>query len=116
MANESEVNRILVITAHPDDVDFGAAGSVATWTDAGIDVSYCIVTDGDAGGSDLSISRTEMAEIRRGEQTEAALVVGVTDIEFLGYPDGRLEASLDLRRGLSRVIRRVRPARVGSPS
>jgi len=60
----ADVERILVVTAHPDDVDFGAAGSVATWTGRGIEVSYCIATDGDAGGSDQSISRAEMATIR----------------------------------------------------
>ena len=69
-----EVERILVVMAHPDDVDFGTAGSVANWTDRGIEVSYCIVTDGDAGGSDLSVSRTDMAVTRREEQTAAALV------------------------------------------
>src|SRR5215510_7982851 len=64
--------RILVIAAHPDDVDFGTAASVATWTDAGLEVIYCIVTDGDAGGSDRSVSREDMAVIRRAEQTAAA--------------------------------------------
>ncbi len=104
--------RILIVMAHPDDVDFGAAGSVAMWTDAGVDVSYCIVTDGDAGGHDPSVSRTEMAATRRLEQTAAAKVVGVTDLHFLGYPDGRLEATIDLRRDIARVIRKVRPQRV----
>jgi LmbE family N-acetylglucosaminyl deacetylase len=110
------VERILVITAHPDDVDFGVAGSVATWTDAGIQVTYCLVTDGEAGGSDRSLSRTEMAELRRAEQTAAAKVVGVEDLVFLGHPDGRLEPTLDLRRDLSRVIRQVRPQRVVTQS
>jgi LmbE family N-acetylglucosaminyl deacetylase len=113
---EDALERVLVVIAHPDDVDFGAAGSVATWTDAGIDVTYCIVTDGDAGGFDPSISRTEMAEIRRVEQTAAAKHVGVTDLVFLGYPDGRVESTLDLRRDLSRVIRQVRPQRVVTQS
>jgi LmbE family N-acetylglucosaminyl deacetylase len=113
---EDALERVLVVIAHPDDVDFGAAGSVATWTDAGIDVIYCIVTDGDAGGFDASISRTEMAEIRRSEQTAAAKHVGVTDLIFLGYPDGRVESTLDLRRDLSRVIRQVRPQRVVTQS
>jgi len=108
--------RVLVVIAHPDDVDFGAAGSVATWTDAGIDVTYCIVTDGDAGGFDASITRAEMAEVRRVEQTAAAKHVGVTDLVFLGYPDGRVEPTLDLRRDLSRVIRQVRPQRVVTQS
>ena len=116
MPDDAVPERILVITAHPDDVDFGVAGSVATWTDAGIAVTYCIVTDGDAGGFDLEISRTEMAELRRAEQTTAAKHVGVTDLVFLGYPDGRVEATLDLRRDLSRVIRQVRPQRVVAQS
>src|SRR5271168_1108449 len=91
----SGVERILVVTAHPDDVDFGVAGSVAAWVKAGISVSYCIVTDGDAGGSDRTISRAEMAVIRRREQTAAAAEVGVTEVTFLGYPDGRLVPSIE---------------------
>lgn len=111
-----EVERVLVVTAHPDDVDFGVAGSVAVWTDAGVTVAYCIVTDGDAGGSDPSVSRTDMAAIRRQEQTAAARLVGVEDVTFLGFPDGRLTADLDLRRAISRVIRRFRPDRVVTQS
>lgn len=116
MAADTPIDRVLVITAHPDDVDFGVAGSVATWTDAGTDVTYCVVTDGDAGGSDRSISRTAMAEIRQAEQTAAAKVVGVTDLVFLGYPDGRVQPTLELRRDVSRVIRQVRPQRVVTQS
>jgi LmbE family N-acetylglucosaminyl deacetylase len=111
-ADNDGIERVLVVTAHPDDVDFGVAGSVATWTDAGIEVEYCIVTDGEAGGHDVSVPRDEMAATRRAEQTAAAKVVGVTDLHFLGYPDGRLEPTLDLRRDIARVIRRVRPQRV----
>ena len=107
-----DVERILVVTAHPDDVDFGAAGSVATWTGRGIEVAYCIATDGDAGGSDHSISRPEMAAIRREEQLTAARAVGVTDVSFLGFADGRVTPSLELRAAISRVIRLVRPDRV----
>ncbi|HEV3226709.1 MAG TPA: PIG-L deacetylase family protein [Acidimicrobiales bacterium] len=112
MRHEQETERILIVTAHPDDVDFGAAGSVATWTEQGIGVTYCIVTSGEAGGSDASITRDEMAAIRRSEQTAAAEVVGVSDVRFLGHPDGRVEPSLELRRDISRVIREVRPQRV----
>jgi LmbE family N-acetylglucosaminyl deacetylase len=112
MADPQQVARILVITAHPDDVDFGAAGTIAQWTDAGLEVSYCIATNGDAGGSDRSLSRAEMAAIRQAEQTAAAKQVGVHDLHFLGYPDGRVEASLALRRDLARVIRLLRPDRV----
>jgi len=110
--DDSEVQRALVVMAHPDDVDFGSAGTVATWVKAGIEVSYCLVTDGDAGGFDPAVARSEIAGIRRAEQTAAAAEVGVTDLTFLGYPDGRLEVTLELRRDLSRVIRQKRPDRV----
>jgi len=116
MADELDVERILVIAAHPDDVDYGAAGSVATWTDAGIDVSYCIVTDGDAGGFDPDVGRHEIAGIRQQEQVAAAKEVGVTDVTFLGHPDGYLEVSLALRKDIARVIRTVRPQRVVTQS
>jgi LmbE family N-acetylglucosaminyl deacetylase len=106
------IERILVVAAHPDDVDFGAAGSVARWTDAGIDVSYCIATDGEAGGRHTGIGPAELAELRRLEQTAAAKVVGVTDLVFLGYPDGRLVSTIELRRDITRAIRTVRPHRV----
>jgi LmbE family N-acetylglucosaminyl deacetylase len=106
------IERVLIITAHPDDVDFGTAGTVALWTDAGIEVTYCVVTSGDAGGSDRSVSRADMVRIRQAEQTAAAKQVGVTSLHFLGYPDGRVEPSLALRRDLARMIRMVRPDRV----
>jgi len=110
------VERILVVTAHPDDVDFGAAGSVAVWTHGGVEVAYCIATDGDAGGSDRSIRRSDVAAIRRQEQLDAAKVVGVSDVTYLGFPDGGLVADLELRMAISRVIRRFRPDRVVSQS
>ena len=109
---DEEIERALVIMAHPDDVDFGSAGTIATWTDRGIEVSYCLITDGDAGGFDPAVPRADIPGIRRAEQTAAAAVLGVTDLHWLGYPDGRLEVTLDLRRDLSRVIRKVRPQRV----
>jgi len=114
--NDSEIQRVLVVAAHPDDVDFGSAGTVARWTDAGISVAYCIVTDGDAGGHDESVPRAEIAPMRRKEQTAAAACVGVHDLRFLGYPDGRVEATLALRRDLARVIRQVRPDRLVCPT
>jgi LmbE family N-acetylglucosaminyl deacetylase len=114
--SDTEVQRILIIVAHPDDVDFSAAGTIARWTDAGIEVVYCLVTDGDAGGHDDSVPRAEIAPLRRKEQTAAAACVGVTDLRFLGYPDGRVEATLGLRMDLARVIRQVRPDRVVCPS
>jgi LmbE family N-acetylglucosaminyl deacetylase len=114
--DDADIARILAITAHPDDVDFGAAGTIARWTEAGIEVSYCVVTDGDAGGFDEDFPRDEMPALRRAEQIAAAKCVGVHDVRFLGYPDGRVEATLDLRRDLARVIRQVRPNRVVCPS
>jgi LmbE family N-acetylglucosaminyl deacetylase len=114
--DDADITRILAITAHPDDVDFGAAGTIARWTDAGIEVTYCLVTDGDAGGQDEDFPRAEMPALRRAEQIAAAKCVGVHDVRFLGYPDGRVEATLDLRRDLARMIRQVRPDRVVCPS
>ena len=112
MLSDEQVTDVLVITAHPDDVDFGSAGTVALWTEAGVAVAYCVVTDGDAGGFDRAISRAEIPCIRRAEQEAAAKTLGVTDVTFLGHPDGRLFVTSDLRRDISRVIRRVRPQRV----
>jgi LmbE family N-acetylglucosaminyl deacetylase len=80
--NDDEVQRALVISAHPDDVDFTAAGTVAKWTDADIEVAYCIVTDGDAGGFDPSVPRAESPGIRRAEQTAAAKEVGVAGTQL----------------------------------
>jgi LmbE family N-acetylglucosaminyl deacetylase len=107
--NPSQIERLLVVMAHPDDVDFGSAGTMAWLVDHGVHVTYCLVTDGDAGGSDRSMPRDEMAALRRVEQTAAAKAVGVKDLVFLGYPDGRVVADLMLRRDISRVIREVRP-------
>ncbi len=109
MLKPEEIERALVVTAHPDDVDFGAAGTVAVLTDAGVHVTYCLVTDGEAGGFDETIERWKMAAIRREEQTKAAGEVGVTDLIFLGHPDGGVEFNMELRHELSRVIRQVRP-------
>jgi LmbE family N-acetylglucosaminyl deacetylase len=104
--------RALVVTAHPDDVDFGAAGTIASWVAQGTAVSYCIVTDGDAGGFDPDVPRSRIPSIRRAEQEAAARLLGVHDVCFLGYRDGELEVSQGLRRDISRVIRRVRPDRM----
>ena len=87
MPEETEIRRILVVTAHPDDVDFGAAGTVATWTEAGIEVTYAIVTSGDAGEAFPDTPRSEVGALRESEQLAAAKCVGVTDVRFLGsYP------------------------------
>jgi LmbE family N-acetylglucosaminyl deacetylase len=105
------VTRALVVTAHPDDVDFGAGATVAGWTGSGIEVAYCVCTSGDAGGFD-DTPRDRMAELREAEQRAAAKALGVHDVVFLGYPDGRVTSSVELRRDISRQIRRFRPQRV----
>jgi LmbE family N-acetylglucosaminyl deacetylase len=110
--DDNEVERVLVVTAHPDDVDFGAAGTVALWTATGVEVTYCVSTDGDAGGFDLAVDRADIPRIRRAEQVEAAKQVGVHDVRFLGYRDGSLVPTIELRRDISRVIRQVRPQRM----
>jgi LmbE family N-acetylglucosaminyl deacetylase len=110
--DDADIERALVIAAHPDDADFGSAGTVAGWTERGIEVAYCIITSGDAGGFDPAVPRSEIPQIREAEQRAAAAEVGVKDVRFLGYPDGALEVTHALRRDLSRVIRQVRPQRV----
>ncbi len=103
------VTRALVVTAHPDDVDFGAGGTVANLTDAGVVVTYCICTDGDAGGFDDAYDRSQIPSIRRAEQIAAAANCGVTDVRFLGYKDGYLEPNHDVQRDIVRVMRQVQP-------
>ncbi|MGH4026593.1 MAG: PIG-L deacetylase family protein [Pseudonocardiaceae bacterium] len=101
--------RVLVVMAHPDDVDYGAAGTVARWVRQKRSVTYCVVTDGDAGHTDPAVDRAALAETRRREQREAARLVGVEDVRFLGLPDGLVEPGPALRRDVARIIRQVRP-------
>lgn len=96
-----------MVVAHPDDIDFGMAGTVATLTAAGTEVVYCLATSGEAGGPD-HLDRAELKAIREEEQRAAAAEVGVTDVRFLGQPDGHVEFNLGLRRDISRVIRDVK--------
>lgn len=103
------LKRALVVVAHPDDVDFGFAGTVAYLTNHGVDVAYCLVTSGDAGGDDSTHSREERSDFREAEQTAAAKEVGVTNLTFLRWPDGEVETTLALRREIARVIRTHRP-------
>lgn len=108
----SEPIHILVAVAHHDDIEFGVSGSVAKWIDEGATVTYVIITDGGAGSNEPGTIRPELVERRRLEQVEAAAAVGVIDVRFLGYKDGELAATIDLRRDLTRVIRAVQPYRV----
>lgn len=104
--------RILGIFAHPDDAEFTVAGSAALWAGQGAHITYVVVTNGGAGSNDPAQSLDELVRIRQAEQTAACAVLGVRDVLFLDYPDGVLEPTLDLRRALTRVIRRLKPDRV----
>jgi LmbE family N-acetylglucosaminyl deacetylase len=107
-----DVKRVLGVFAHPDDVDFGAGGTVATWIAEGLQVGYVLVTRGDAGGFD-DTPREAMPALREAEQRAAAAALGVDDIQFLdGYADGTLTPSIELRRDITAAIRRFRPDRI----
>lgn len=103
---------ILIVVAHPDDIEFGASGSAAVWSAQGAHVVYCIVTDGAGGSNSPDMTPERLVEIRRQEQLAAAAKVGVSEVHFLGYRDGELVATVDLRRHLTRLIRQIKPNRV----
>lgn len=106
-----DVARVLGVCAHPDDLDFGAGGTIAGWAAAGIEVAYLLITRGDAGGR--GIARDEITGLRAGEQRQAAAALGVRRVDFLdGYHDSQLAVTYQLRRDIARVIRRYRPDRV----
>ena len=99
----------MVIVAHPDDAEFTMAGTVAAWTRAGCRVTYVLCTDGNAGSHEPGMTRERLAEIRRSEQRAACAELGVQEVIFLGYDDGRLQPTLNLRRDLVREIRKFKP-------
>ncbi len=101
--------RVLAVMAHPDDIEFMAGGTVARWARAGAQLHYCLLTDGNSGSRDPSLTPAALAKIRRVEQQAAGALFGVASYTFLGHPDGRLVASVELRLEIARVIRRVRP-------
>ena len=107
--------RVMIITAHPDDAEFTAAGSVAKWTREGVTVIYVICTDGSRGSNDPKVKPEQLVAIRRAEQEAAARILGVEEVVFLGYEDGSLEPTLALRRDLTREIRRYQPDIVVCP-
>ncbi|MBK8541947.1 MAG: PIG-L family deacetylase [Ardenticatenia bacterium] len=102
----------MVIVAHPDDIEFGSAGTVAAWVKGGAEVCYVLCTSGDVGIAEAGMTKAQAAAIREVEQTAAAAAVGVNDVVYLREPDGMLENSIDLRRKLVREIRRFRPEAV----
>ncbi|HEX2193809.1 MAG TPA: PIG-L deacetylase family protein [Candidatus Limnocylindria bacterium] len=105
----SPLERVLVVFSHPDDAEFGAAPTIAALARAGARVDYVVTTDGGKGTDDPSVSPESLAATRAREQRAAADVLGVTDIAHLGYPDGYLTPSLELRRDITRQLRRYRP-------
>lgn len=103
---------LLVIAAHPDDIEFGAAGTVALWAAAGSKITFCMVTNGAAGSNKPDADLAALVLQRQAEQLAAAAILGVQDVRFLGYQDGVLQPTLELRRDLTRLIREIRPDRV----
>jgi LmbE family N-acetylglucosaminyl deacetylase len=110
-----EIERVMVITAHPDDAEFTVAGTVAKWAREGKSVIYVICTDGSRGSNDPKVRPEKLVGIRKAEQEAAARVLGVDEVVYLGYEDGSLEPTLALRRDLTREIRRYRPDIVVCP-
>ena len=100
---------VLGVAAHPDDLDFGASGTMAGFAKNGADVHYLIVTDGSKGSSDMKLSSTELIKIREEEQRNAVKEVGGKSVTFLGYPDGELEITMALKKDIVKVIRRLKP-------
>lgn len=114
--NQSEIpdqwetpQSILVILAHPDDPEFFCGGTIARWTRAGHQVSYCLLTCGDKGTKDRQLTSDKLCSLRQAEQYAAAAVLGVDEVRFLDYPDGYLVPDLVLRKEITRVIRQEQP-------
>jgi len=101
--------RVLVVAAHPDDIEFGAAGTVARWVEEGARAHYLVVTRGDKGSDDPAVNPGALAETREGEQRAAAAEIGVEGVDFLDEPDGQVEVSLRLRERITYAIRAFRP-------
>lgn len=104
-----EVQRAMAIYAHPDDAEFGMAGTIAKWAKAGVEITYCMVTNGASGSDDASMTREKLRDIRYAEQRAAAKILGVKHCVFLGYEDGYLYPTLEVRRDVARQIRIHKP-------
>lgn len=104
-----DLERALVVFAHPDDAEFLCGGTIAKWVSAGTEVRYVCATDGSAGWNGPDLAREEIVEIREREMREAATVLGVAGISSLGFPDGALRLDLELRKAITREVRRARP-------
>jgi LmbE family N-acetylglucosaminyl deacetylase len=108
-SSRNGLSRVLAISAHPDDLDFGCAGTLALWARSGAELWYLICTSGDKGSDDPRLPRRQIALTRQEEQRAAARLVGVREVVFLGFPDGELQNDDKLRKELVRWIRRIRP-------
>ncbi|HLQ05583.1 MAG TPA: PIG-L deacetylase family protein [Verrucomicrobiae bacterium] len=104
-----EVERAMVVYAHPDDAEFGLAGTMAKWARAGVELTYCMVTNGASGSDDPNVTREKLRDTRYAEQREAAKILGVKNCVFLGYEDGYLYPTLEVRRDVARQIRIHKP-------
>ncbi len=107
--NFPQPKHAMVITAHPDDTEFGASGIVALWAEKGTEVTYVIVTDGSKGSSDPNMTPQKIAALREEEQKAAADVLGVMHVVFLGLPDGEVRNDYQLREKIVREIRKYKP-------
>lgn len=107
--DQLEIDRAMVIYAHPDDAEFGFAGTAAKWSREGVEVIYCMVTNGASGSKDPNMTREKLAGIRKEEQLEAARILGIKEVVFLDFEDGYLEPNLELRKAIARQIRIWRP-------
>jgi LmbE family N-acetylglucosaminyl deacetylase len=103
--------RVLSVSAHPDDVEFGCAGTLAKWADEGAEVTMCIVTDGSTGTQDRDLMGANLSRLRKEESQRAADILGVKELVWLGYQDGYVEYTLDLRKEIARLFRQYRPHR-----
>src|SRR6266581_859368 len=92
-----DIQRAMVVYAHPDDAEFGLAGTMAKWAKAGVEITYCMVTNGASGSDDETMTREKLRDTRYAEQREAAKILGVKHCEFLGYEDGYLYPTLEVR-------------------
>lgn len=104
-----EIERAMVIFAHPDDAEFGAAGTVARLTSEGKEVVYTVTTDGSKGSADPTVTPEALIALRQREQRRAGEILGVADVCFLNFPDGMLEPTLELRKAVTAAIRRYKP-------
>ncbi|MEI7759033.1 MAG: PIG-L deacetylase family protein [bacterium] len=100
---------ILGVAAHPDDLEFSIAGSIAKWTSMGAKAYYLILTDGSKGTEDRNADPKEMTKLRRQEQRDAGKIIGLSDVFFEDFEDGTLENSLEVKKAIARIIRTVKP-------